>query len=547
MSRAPRLSGRADAHRGTDRSVPLPCLPRPHPHEKETAMKGMGPRILLMGGNYRALCVLERLLDRGERVVAFIGEEGSGERDFCPEILEACDRAAVPARSGRKLGEEIVRWLEDRIRPDLAISVGLRTEVPLAVGGNCRLGLIEVVDAILPERTSVALRQSGSTVLERGLPCPLDEDDTAGDLFLQLAETTLLLVDEYLDRIGDRHSRPLVSIPYERPPAHSGASWGVEGDSEPGPHTTALEQTVAAYLGAERVVAVAAPEEGAELLLHSLGLERGDEIILPGIASQAFMGAARSCGLRPLLVDVDPRTLTLDPARLQESVSDRTRAVVVSHAFGQPADLAALEALTQARGIPLVEDAAAAFGARLGARHVAAGSLPALATLPWPGCASGRRATFLTLDRSRAETLLARSEKLRLSDAAAWCALQDLAGLEDELAARRRNAAHYSRELVRYDAFHVPLPGAEELPSYGAYALRVTSFARTSAEDLARLLAESGIETRTIAAVGSDRELSEVPLSERIRASTLLLPVSSALDEKLQGVVLDAIFDYAIG
>ena len=64
------------------------------------------PGSSLIGGTYRAVCVLERLLERGERVVAFIGVEGGGERDFCPEILELCDRAGVPARSGHKLGEE---------------------------------------------------------------------------------------------------------------------------------------------------------------------------------------------------------------------------------------------------------------------------------------------------------------------------------------------------------------------------------------------------------------------------------------------------------
>ena len=114
-------------------------------------MRGNGPRILLIGGTYRALCVLERLLERGERVAAFLGQEREGERDFCSEILEVCDRASVPARSGRKLGEETVRWLEDRIRPELAIAVGLSNAVPLVVGGNCRLGLVEVVDRFQSE------------------------------------------------------------------------------------------------------------------------------------------------------------------------------------------------------------------------------------------------------------------------------------------------------------------------------------------------------------------------------------------------------------
>ena len=110
-------------------------------------MSRKGPRILLVGGTYRALCVLERLQERGEQIVAFLGQEQEGERDFCSEILEVCDRSSIPARSGRKLGEEMVRWLEDRIRPELAIAVGLSEELPLAIGGNSRLGLLEIVDS----------------------------------------------------------------------------------------------------------------------------------------------------------------------------------------------------------------------------------------------------------------------------------------------------------------------------------------------------------------------------------------------------------------
>ena len=76
-------------------------------------MRRNGPRILLIGGTYRALCVLEQPLERGEHVAAFLGQEREGERDFCSELLEVCDRASIPARSGRKLGEETVRWLDE--------------------------------------------------------------------------------------------------------------------------------------------------------------------------------------------------------------------------------------------------------------------------------------------------------------------------------------------------------------------------------------------------------------------------------------------------
>ena len=79
--------------------------------------------------------------------------------------LTSCRRGAtrrsIPARSAHKLGEEIVRWLEDRIRPDLAIAVGASMEIPLAIGGNTRLGLIEVSDLDLQPCGGTHVKRTG--------------------------------------------------------------------------------------------------------------------------------------------------------------------------------------------------------------------------------------------------------------------------------------------------------------------------------------------------------------------------------------------------
>jgi hypothetical protein len=178
-------------------------------------MSASGPRILVIGGTYRAVCVLERLLERGERVVAFIGVEGGGERDFCPEILEICARAGVPARSGHKLGEEMVRWLEDRIRPDLAIAVGPTPDMPLSIGGNCRHGMVEALDRHAnPGCPGVTLRQRGQEVLRRALPA-LAPDEDAGDAYLCTLEALCECVEEFLDRLAPAVGGNPAHVPYE--------------------------------------------------------------------------------------------------------------------------------------------------------------------------------------------------------------------------------------------------------------------------------------------------------------------------------------------
>ena len=513
-------------------------------------MKRMGPRILLMGSSYRALCVLERLLDRGERVVAFIGEEGGGERDFCPEILETCDRASIPARSGRKLGEEIVRWLEDRMRPELAISVGLRTEVPLAIGGNCRLGLIEVVDSLVAgEPPAVTLRQSGHEVMRQSVGRIQQwEQDPAGDLYLQLAEATLTLLDTHLDQIGDRHSRPLLTVPFESGPAVIDPCANESlGRSEPGPSTESAEQKIADYLAADRVFLLPGGIDAFAVLLDAFHVRGGDSVIVPGLTSRRVTTAIARQGALLQWVDVETGTLTLDPVRLQEALTGSTRAIVASHAFGQAADLDGLLRVASSRNLPLIEDATMAFGAAFRDRRV--GSSPSVAVFRLPASVQDADSgtTVLAMPSALAKQLESHLEKLRLPETLARDLLDRLPAYDAERDARQRNGAIYTAELIRYDAFQLPARLESRPPLYSAFPLRITPFSRTNADDLAKLLAETGIETRQLSPLCSETFMTEIPIAERARASTILLPVGSGLTVQMRELVLDAIFDYAIG
>ena len=247
------------------------------------------PRIALIGGTYRALCVLERLLERGDRVVAFIGQEAEGERDFCPEILEVCDRASIPARSARKLGEEIVRWLEDRIRPDLAIAVGVNTEVPLAIGGNSRLGLLEVIDLFQSDSCpGVVLQQRGQVISCRELERP-DELDEVGDVYLSMVDELVAALEEYLDQLVASRSVPEVTVPFSPTPLASEALADVVARPSSGSETVELERELATYLDADHVFALSSSAQAFTLLSQSLELGEGNEVLCPGIISDPVL------------------------------------------------------------------------------------------------------------------------------------------------------------------------------------------------------------------------------------------------------------------
>jgi dTDP-4-amino-4,6-dideoxygalactose transaminase len=140
------------------------------------------------------------------------------------------------------------------------------------------------------------------------------------------------------------------------------------GDFILGPNVRAFEQEAATFLGVRDAVGVANGTDALVLVLDALGVGPGDEVICPSFTFYATAEAIARRGATPVFADVDASTLTLDPAAVAERVTRRTKAIVAVHLFGRPVPLAELPA-----GIPVVEDAAQAFGASLDGRR--AGSL----------------------------------------------------------------------------------------------------------------------------------------------------------------------------
>jgi perosamine synthetase len=505
-----------------------------------------GPRILVIGGTYRAVSVLERLLERGERVVAFIGVEGGGERDFCPEILELCDRAGIPARSGHKLGEEVVRWLEDRIRPELAIALGVHTEIPLSIGGNCRLGLVELTDSSASGAPAVHLRQRGQELLRRELPLPSPEVD-AGDSYLTMLEEMSRCLEEFLDRHAQPRAERSFAIPFEAPVAADAGLAMLLAGSDASSATAALERRAAEYLGADRVFALATPRAGFRALLRGLGLSKGDEVVVPGVASAAVVDALRACELQPAYADVHPDRLTLAAAAAASAIGPRARALVIAHPLGQAAEIDALYALAEERGLEVIEDGCESLGARFGDSRLGRSPCAAVFRVPLASRAPGFELALVTAPEPLAKDLEAVVASERASDGLARLGLEAFERWEDRVAARRRIASAYSSEFSRYDAFRVPPTPEDALSSYSGYLLRLTRFARAAADDLAKLLAESGIETRRLRLPLGDRELASLPAAEHARATGLLLPADESLTDSQRDRVMDEIFGYAIG
>jgi dTDP-4-amino-4,6-dideoxygalactose transaminase len=125
-----------------------------------------------------------------------------------------------------------------------------------------------------------------------------------------------------------------------------------------GPNVQAFEREAADYLGVPQTIGVANGTDALVLVLDALGVGPGDEVICPAFTFYATAESIARRGATPVFADVDPATMNLDPADVAERVTERTKAIMPVHLFGRPAPLGELAEL----GLPIVEDAAQAFG-----------------------------------------------------------------------------------------------------------------------------------------------------------------------------------------
>lgn len=126
-----------------------------------------------------------------------------------------------------------------------------------------------------------------------------------------------------------------------------------------GPNVQAFEEEAAAYLRVPRTVSVGNGTDALVLVLDALEIGAGDEVICPSFTFYATAEAIMRTGATPVFADIDPVSLNVDPEDVAAKVTERTRAIMPVHLFGRPADVTALVPL----GVPIIEDAAQAFGA----------------------------------------------------------------------------------------------------------------------------------------------------------------------------------------
>jgi perosamine synthetase len=312
-----------------------------------------------------------------------------------------------------------------------------------------------------------------------------------------------------------------------------------------GPKGDEFETAIAHACGPEHAVAVSSGTAALHLAVLALGIGDGDEVIVPAYTFPATANVVALTGARPVLVDVDPHTMNVDPARVYDAVTADTRAVIAVHLFGRPLDWEALQNAVPP-DVSLIEDAAGALGARW--RGMPCGGLGVMGCLsfhPRKVVTTGEGGAVTTSDdeldsglrRLRHHGIVAHgsfdipvpSTNYRLSDLHCAIGIPQLARLDELLAGRRRVAEAYTERLRGI----VETPGVEDGDEHGWQAYVVRLDGRDAV--LAGLRAE-GIEaqigTYALHRLGAFHDQGPFRGADACFERALALPLHSRLTEE---------------
>jgi perosamine synthetase len=340
-----------------------------------------------------------------------------------------------------------------------------------------------------------------------------------------------------------------------------------------GSRLAAFENRFAELCGAAEAVGVSSWTTGAFLVLHSLGIGPGDEVIVPSLTFIASVNVIRHVGATPVFADVDPATYNIDPADVARKTTERTRAILPVDQIGLPCDIDAINEIAARHGISVIDDAACAFGSRNRNRPV--GSLAGVTIFSLHArkvVTTAEGGMIVTNDSALAERLrrlrhqgMSLSDfarhgapptafesypeigyNFRISDIQAAIGLAQLDRLEDLLARRRAVAERYQRVLAGHPVFIPPHVPAELLPNWQSYQIALRPDSPVTRNAVMERLHAMGIPTRR-GVMASHLELpyramgAVLPNTEIIAATTLQLPMHPALSLVQQDRVLAAL------
>lgn len=323
-----------------------------------------------------------------------------------------------------------------------------------------------------------------------------------------------------------------------------------------GPGTEAFEKAFASYVGSAHAVAVSSGTAALHLSLLALGIGQGDEVICPSLSFIATANAIWMTGATPVFAEVRA-DLNLDPEDARKKITGRTKAILLVHQLGLPADIEAFTKLSKEYGLGLVEDAACAAGSEYRGKKIGShSSLVCFSFHPRKVITTGDGGMITTSDPAMAERLKRLRQhgmsvndrerheastlifehytepafNYRLTDIQASIGIRQLEKLDWLVSERRKTASFYREALGTIACISLPEETEDAKSNYQSFSIYLKPGAPVTRNELMAKLLEKGISTRR-GVMTAHREPAyanyhiSLPVSEDLSDNSILIPM----------------------
>ena len=339
-----------------------------------------------------------------------------------------------------------------------------------------------------------------------------------------------------------------------------------------GPEVKAFSEELQDYLGVKHVIPCANGTDALQIAMMALDLQPGDEVITPNFTFIATVEVVALLGLKPVIVDVDPDTFVMDPQKVREAITDRTRVIAPVHLFGQCADMDAIMEIAKEHNLIVIEDTAQAISSdytSVGGVARKAGTIGHFgATSFFPsknlGCYGDGGALYTNDDdlAEKARQIANHGMKVRyyhekvginsrLDSMQAAILRVKLRHLDDYCAARIAAADYYDRAFANHPNLVTPKRAANSTHTFHQYTLKVRGIDRNA---LQKHLAEHGIPAMIYYPVPLHLQEAfehlgyakgDFPVTEQLCHEVISLPMHTELTEAQLQRITEAVLDFA--
>lgn len=332
------------------------------------------------------------------------------------------------------------------------------------------------------------------------------------------------------------------------------------GQVAEGPVVKEFEDLFSEFIGTKHAIAVNSGTAALHVALLASGVRPGDEVITTPFSFIASANCCLYCGAIPVFADIDIRTFNISPEAIEKKVTSRTKAVIVTHLYGQPCDMDEIMAICNKYGLILIEDACQAHGAEYKGRKAGSFGIGCFSFYATKNMLTGEGGMITTNDDTIAGKAAAIRNhgrcgqylhdtlgyNFRMTDIAAAIGIGQLDHLEERNSKRQKNAACLTERISRIKGLVPPFTAPDRTHVFHQYTIRVTEDFALSRDELREHLFMNEIGSSVIYPMPIHKQsyyrelgyVDSLPVSEKAANEVLSIPVHPDLtNEDLQTII----------